>query len=208
MRVIIFGATGNVGKQLTFQALAQEHQVTAFTRNKEKLHDIRHNNFRIVSGDVLDYPSVLKAVKEHDAVLCSLGAGRKGVVRSQGTKNILRAMNETGVRRIICQTTLGCGESWNNLNFFWKRIMFGWFLKEAFADHELQEKYVMESDVDWTIVRPGAFVKGALTGNYRHGFPASDHSVTLKISPPDVAMFMLDQLASNTYLRKAPGLSY
>ena len=86
--------------------------------------------------------------------------------------------------------------------------MFGWYLKEAFVDHELQEKYVMNSDLDWTIVRPGAFTNGKATGNFHHGFDPNDKSVKLKISRADVAFFMLKQLQTNTYLNKTPGLNY
>ena len=57
-------------------------------------------------------------------------------------------------------STLGAGDSQGNLNFFWKNIMFGWFLKNIFLDHELQEQYVRNSALDWTIVRPGAFTSG------------------------------------------------
>lgn len=66
---------------------------------------------------------------------------------TQGTVNIERAMTETGIGRLICQTPLGYGESWNNLNFFRRSIMFGWLLKYAFKDHENQEKTVFNSDL-------------------------------------------------------------
>lgn len=69
-------------------------------------------------------------------------------------------MEKAGIRRFICQTTLGAGDSWGNLNFFWKYIMFGTILRDVFADHERQENYVKQSRLDWTIVRPGAFMDG------------------------------------------------
>ena len=56
-----------------------------------------------------------------------------------------------GVNRFICQTTLGAGDSYGNLNFFWKRIMFGMLLRPAMADHNLQEDYIRSFDIDWTI---------------------------------------------------------
>jgi putative NADH-flavin reductase len=117
-------------------------------------------------------------------------------------------MEHSGVRRLICQTTLGVGESMSNLNFFWRYVMFGWFLKDAFEDHVQQERVVTESKLDWTIVRPAAFTDGPLTGHYRHGFSGLDRNLTLKISRMDVAHFLLDQLDTDAYLRKAPGLSY
>ena len=208
MNLIIFGATGTVGRQLLMQALASGHTVTAFTRDSGKLNDISNPKLRIIEGDVLDQQQVLDSLKDQQAVLCALGAGRKGIVRSQGTKNILAAMEKAGIGRFICQTTLGAGDSKGNLNFFWKNIMFGWFLKDAYLDHELQEEHILQSKVDWTIVRPAAFTNGNVTGNYRFGFPATEKALKLKISRADVADFMLKQLVTDQYSRKAVGLSY
>ncbi len=209
MKLLIFGSTGSIGRQLVEQALEQGHTVTAFARNPAKL-DIQHTNLKVVQGDVMDSASVEQAVQGQDAVLCVLGSGaqRKGAIRSEGTRQIIQAMEKTGVRRLICQTTLGAGDSWENLNFFWKYIMFGAFLREVFADHERQENEVKQSRLDWTIVRPGAFIDGDHTGQYRHGFPSTDKTTKLKISRADVADFLLQQLTNDAYLYKTPSLSY
>ena len=206
MDILVFGATGSIGRQLVAQALMQKHTVTAFARTPANLGAERPN-LKVVQGDVLDLASVQRAVQDQEAVLCALGAGRKGTVRAEGTRNIIRAMDGAGVRRLVCQTTLGVGESWKNLDFFWKRVMFGLVLRPAFADHVQQEAYIKQSDLEWTIVRPGAFTAGAQTGRYRHGFK-SDDKTKLKISRADVADFMLKQLTDDTYVRKTPGLSY
>ncbi|MFQ4142666.1 SDR family oxidoreductase [Chlorogloeopsis sp. ULAP02] len=207
MNILIFGSTGNIGRQLVKQALEQEYTVTAFARDPAKL-DIKHPNLKIVQGDVMDFTSVEKAVQDQDAVLCAIGAGRNGTIRSEGTRHIIRAMEKAGVRRLICQTTLGVGDSWGNLNFFWKYIMFGFLLRQAYADHVKQESYIKQSHLDWTIIRPGAFIDGNRTNNYRHGFPGTDKTTKLKISRADVVDFMLKQLTDDLYLHKTPGLSY
>ena len=208
MKLIIFGSTGTIGRQLVLQAIELGHDVTAFARSKHKLADIQHSNLTIFEGDVFHFDSVLSAVRGQDVVLCALGSGRKGNVRSEGTRNIIRAMESIGIRRFICQTTLGAGDSRGNLNFFWKHIMFGWYLKDVYHDHELQEKYIRESKLDWTIVRPGAFTNGKVTGKYRHGFGADAKDLKLKISRADVAFFMLMQLSNPEYVRRTPALSY
>ena len=207
MKLLIFGSTGSIGRLLIKQALEQGHTVTAFTRDATKV-DIKHNNLQVAQGDVMDPASVERAVQGHEALLCSIGAGRKGTVRSEGTRNIIRAMEKADVRRLICQTTLGVGDSQGNLNFFWKYIMFGFFLRSMFADHILQENYVKQSHLDWIIVRAGAFTDGNRTGEYQHGFPDTDQTTKLKISRADVADFILKQLTDDTYLHKTPGLSY
>ena len=209
MNLLIFGATGTIGSYVVEQALELGHQVTAFVRNPAKL-DIKHGNLQVVRGDVMDIASVETAVEGQEAVICVLGAGSKskGSLRSQGTRHIIKAMEKAGIQRFICLSTLGAGDSWENLNFFWKYIMFGFLLREAFADHQKQESYIKESNLDWTIVRPGAFFDGEKTSNYKHGFPVDDKTITMKISRADVADFILKQLSDKSYFHKTPALSY
>ncbi len=208
MKLIIFGATGTIGRHLVTQALDAGHEVTAFTRSASKFPAPLHPALSIAAGDVLDPAAVAKAVKGHDIILCALGDGNKGNVRHKGTECIIKAMEAAGIQRLICQSTLGAGDSRGNLNFFWKYIMFGMLIKKAFIDHELQEESVRASKLNWTLVRPGAFTDGPLTGVYRYGFQASDKSVKLKVSRADVADFMLKQVGNDLYLHQAVSLSY
>ena len=164
MKLLAFGAIGSVGRELVEQALEQGHSVTAFVRDPAKL-GIAHPELQVFQGDVLDPASVEAAVRGQQAVLCALGAGRKGVVRSDGTRNII-------------------------------------------DDHVIQEDHIKGSQLDWTIVRAGAFTDGDRTGQYRYGFPGSDRTTALKISRADVADFMLRQLGDRTFRHQTPGLSY
>jgi putative NADH-flavin reductase len=203
--LLIFGATGTLGRVLAQQALNNGHRVTTFARTPSQL-EAQHGRAVHVQGDVLDPGAVARAVEGQDAVLCTLGNGRQGMVRATGTANIVRAMQRAHVQRLICQTTLGVGDSWANLNFFWKHVMFGGLLRPAFADHVEQERHVMQSSLAWTLVRPATFTNGPLTKTYRHGF-ASSERVALKISRADVAHFMLRELDDGHYLHRAVSLS-
>ena len=207
MKVLIFGATGTIGRELVTQALEMGHSVTGVARDPSKLA-ISHASLEMIEGDVMDLAPVDRAVAGHDAVLVALGAGSKGQVRSTGTRNIIQAMQKSGVRRLVCLSTLGVGDSRGNLNFLWKYVMFGMLLRAAFADHVSQEDHVIRSGLDWTIVRPAAYTDGERTGNYRHGFPATEKRLKLKISRADVSDFILTQLADDSYIRMTPGVSY
>ena len=207
MKLFVFGATGTVGIQLLKQALRQGYEVTAFTRSPEKLKNLSQNNLKIFKGDLLNPKDVENAMHNHDAVLCAIGDGNKGNVRAVGTKNIITAMQRQGIKRLVCQTTLGLGESQGNLNFFWKHVMFGLLLKKAFQDHQLQEHYLVDSNLEFTIVRPSAFTDGDVTRNYKVGFGGNYKKLSLKISRADVADFMLQQLASKEYLKSAVSIS-
>jgi putative NADH-flavin reductase len=206
MKLLIFGATGSIGLLLVQQALEKGHTVTAFTRNPEKLSGITHGRLNIFKGDILDAASVVAAVKGQECVLCVIGDGNKGNVRAEGTRNIISAMKNAGVARLICETTLGMGESKGNLNFLWK-VIFGVFLRKAFKDHALQEQHLFGSSLDFTIVRPSAFTDGERTGRYAVGFDGKKKGLKLKIARADVADFMLKQVADGTYVGKAVSIS-
>lgn len=206
MKLLIFGATGSVGTHLVQQALEQGYSVTAFTRSPEKLSGITHKQLQIIKGDILNATDVQKAVPGHDSVLCAIGDGNKGTVRAAGTKNIIAAMHKAGVKRLVCETTLGLGDSKGNLNLLWK-IIFGTILRKAFKDHEQQEKYLFSSNLDFTAVRPSAFTNGERTDRYKVGFDGKAKGLTLKIARADVADFMLKQVLSTTYNKRAVSIS-
>lgn len=207
MQVIIFGATGSLGSHILQQTLAKGYIVRAFTRDAGKLTGIENPFLEVIQGDVNNFDEVLNAIKGVDAVLCALGDGTKGTVRSSGTQNIVKAMEVAGVDRLVCQTTLGVGNSWANLNFFWKHIMFGFLLKKAFRDHELQEDVINRSQLDFTIVRPSAFTNGPSTRDFKIGFDHNSRKLSLKIPRSDVAYFMVEQLRSQKFLKKTISIS-
>lgn len=205
--IVIFGATGSLGTHIVKEALSKGYTVKAFSRSIEKLQDLKNHNLSIVKGDVTNYFNVKNAIQNCDAVICALGDGAKGKVRAIGTDNIIKAMSELGVKRLICQTTLGMGESWNNLNFFWKHIMFGLLLKKAFEDHKVQEKLVFESGIDWTIVRPSAFTNEPAKGNFKTDFDSREKDLTLKISRADIASFIVETIRMKNVSNKAISIS-
>jgi len=209
MKLIIFGSTGGTGRELVKQALDQGHSVMAYARDSAKIGDIQHSSLKIVCGDVLDPAAVEGTVAGQEAVFITIGAGAKRTtLREEGTRNIVEAMQGTGVKRLICQSSLGVGDSRANLPFFTKYIIVAVFLRNAFADHERQEAVVRQSSLDWTIVRPPHLKDGPRTEVYRHGFPTTDTRIKGWISRADVADFMLKQLVDDTYLHQTPGVSY
>jgi len=209
MKVIIYGSTGGTGKQLVKQALENGHEVTAYARKPEKL-GFDHPRLRLFKGDVLDLDSVVQATQGQDAVFCALGAPltNKKEIRSNGTKNIIIAMEKAGVRRFVCQSGLGCGDSRSLLPFHYKYLIMPLMLRYVYADHEIQESHIRGSELDWTIIRPAALTNGRQTNSYWHGFDVTDKSLTIKISRADVADFMLRQLVEEDYLKQAPSISY
>jgi putative NADH-flavin reductase len=208
MNVLIFGATGGTGRELVRQALDRGHSVTAFARDPSALGE--RDGLRRLAGDVLDAGAVERAVAGHDVVLCVLGAPatRPGNVRSQGTRNIVKAMEHAGPRRLICQSTIGIGDTRGLLPPHYRYVIVPFLLRRTFAEHERQEAAVRSSDLEWTIVRAGALTDGEPTGSYRHGFPATEGSLEFEISRADVAGFTVGLLSDGAYLQESPCVSY
>lgn len=210
MNILIVGATRGIGRQLLEQALTSGHTVTALVRNPQRLAT-QHERLRVIKGDILDSDSVALAMAGQDAVCCMIGVKAPWIrvtVFSEGTKNLLQAMKKTGVKRLICVTGIGAGDSKGHGGFLYDYILNPLLLKPIYADKDRQESLIKASDVDWTIVRPGFLTNGPLTKNYR--MLTNMAGVTAgKISRADVAHFILKELESKQYLslRQTPLLT-
>lgn len=126
-------------------------------------------------------------------------------VVSQGTQIIISAMQRLGrPRRIVIVSSLGVGESKDQVPFAFKLLMKS-VLKKPMQDKERQEALLKASDLDWTIVRPGGLTNGPATGRYRAGL---DPKISAgQVSRADVAAFVLAQLSDLTYLHRAPAIT-
>lgn len=208
MKLLIFGATGGTGRALVALALEQDHAVTAFARNPAAI-ETTHPRLRVVKGDILDRASIDAAMQGQEAVVSALGTRnfKPNTIVSEGTRNILQSMEAAGIRRFICETSLGVGDSKNQTGLIFKLLLQP-LLKNVFEDKERQETLIRQSGLDWIIVRPGGLTDGPRTGQYRAGFSPEEKSLRMRISRADVADFMLKQLTDDTYLHKSPGLSY
>lgn len=141
--------------------------------------------------------------------MCALGTKviRKNTIQSNGTRNLIRAMEKHGVRRFVCETSLDVGDSKGQLGPVFRYLVRTTFLRNIFADKELQEQIIRSSSLDWVIVRPAMLTDGPKTGSYR-AFFAANETGKREVSRADVADFMLKQVTDDSFLRKTPGLSY
>lgn len=209
-RILIIGATGGTGRALVAEALERGLHVTALARNPSDLR-LDNSRLRVVQGDVLDLQSIVKAMPGQQAVLSALGHKRffyPTRILSEGTRNILAAMDGQGVKRFLCETSLGIGDSAGRMGLYYTFFVIPLILPLYFWDKTRQERIIAQSNAEWTIVRPAALNNGKPRGQYHHGRIAGNFLTTARISRADVASFMLDQLSSPDYLRTACGVSW
>ena len=203
MHIALFGATGGTGRQVLDQALAQGYAVSALVRDPSKLAE--RTGLTLVVGDVLDRAATTRCIQGADAVICVLGShGSREPIEALGTRVILEAMHETGVRRLIAVTSLGVGDSREQISWAFRVIM-DLTLKPIMMAKEEQERLIKASGLDWTIVRPGGLTDGPRTGAYRFG---RDRSIKGgRISRADVADFVLRQLTDPAFIHQTPAVS-
>jgi len=102
-KVVIFGAAGHTGKYLTRKMQAMENiELSVFVRNPEKFGDMDMTGVHIITGDALNADDVKQAMSGQEILLCSL----EGDVLTMAN-NIVSALKETSVKRIIWITGMG-----------------------------------------------------------------------------------------------------
>jgi putative NADH-flavin reductase len=208
MRVLIIGASKGIGSEATRQALAAGHEVRAFARSIDA-SNYSDPKLTRVRGDALRIQDVEAALQGMEAVILTLGVGFADLFRpvhlfSDATRIVIAGMRAQGIRRLICVTGFGAGDSRAAIAYL-QRLPFLAVFGRAYEDKSLQERLIKDSGLDWTIARPGVLTNGRRSGRYRVLTAAAEWRNGM-ISRADVADFLVGQIADRTHLQQAPVL--
>ena len=208
MRVLIVGASKGIGLETTRQALDAGHDVRALARSDTAIA-VTNPSLEKIRGDALKTEDVKAALVGVDVVIQTLGVGLGDLFRpvhlfSDAARVLIAAMRSQGVKRLICVTGFGAGDSRASISCL-QRLPFQIVFGRAYDDKSLQEKLIKESQLDWTIARPGVLTSGPRTGRYRILVEASQWRNGI-ISRADVAEFIVRQIGDQAYIHKTPVL--
>jgi uncharacterized protein YbjT (DUF2867 family) len=160
--IIVFGATGLLGLEVTRALVEQGVAVTAMARRTSKTAALEAMGVKLVQGDALILEDVIRALRSGPlrAVISVLG-GRGGDYRVDigGNKNVIEAAQEVGVPRFILVTAIGAGGGKAVAPWYIRYFMGGYFEAKTAAEIVLQN-----SGLAYTIVRPGWLSNGKRTG--------------------------------------------
>jgi uncharacterized protein YbjT (DUF2867 family) len=216
MKVLVVGATGGSGRAAIDELLLRGHEVTAFSRHTATLGELP-GHLRAISGDATDPADVDRAVRGQGAVIVTLGISENALrvrllgatstpmdVRSRGTRNVITAMRQHGVGKLVVQTSYGVGATRDKLPLL-QRLVFWAVLRPQIADTERQEREVRASGLDWVIAQPVN-----LTDDPHPGLPYAAPTGELhgmKVSRGCVGRFLVQAVEGSKYVGKSVALS-
>ncbi len=212
MNVTVFGATGAIGQLVVGDLLTAGHTVTAYVRNAGKVPPTWPQNLRLVVGEITDAAAIDQAVTGADAVISALGPSmdRKatGLPLVEGTRLIIEAMQRHGVERFIGNGTPSIIDKRDNPNLQQKLVGFmgRTMLPRAYKELLGMSDLIMNSDMDWTIVRFSAPKNGPARGVTRYGFFGTD-KIGMAVTRADIAAFTTAQLTDERFHHAAPAIS-
>jgi putative NADH-flavin reductase len=209
MRLTVFGATGGTGTEVVRQALDTGHEVAAVVRDPGRLGVPGGARLQVVQADVMDPDAITPAVEGADAVVSALGPRGNGptTVCSEGVCSVLRAMDKTGVRRLVAVSANGAfADDGDGLvtRLIAKPILQR-LLRDGFTDVRRMEEEIRTSATDWTIMRPPRLTNGRRRGSYR---TRVDRHVGITISRADLADAVLKALNTPTTVAHCLGVGY
>jgi putative NADH-flavin reductase len=208
-KIALFGASGQTGQHFLTLALEKGYEVKALVRNPQS---ISQNNLKltVIKGDVLNIDDVKKVIEGVDIVVSLFGhvKGSPEWVQTNGTKNIVQAMKEKNIGRIISLSGGGLPfpekdepKFADKLIRTIMKIVVPKVLNDAIKHHEV----LKSSGLKWTIVRGPRLTNNPKTGTYRVGWVGVNAST--KISRADLADFIVSQVEDEKFNHQMPFVS-
>ncbi len=208
MKLVVFGANGATGRLLTKQALVEGHSVTGVTRHPEKF-PLHQERLLVMHGDVFELAAVEQAVCGQDVVLSILGVpySQKPItLYSTGIAHIIQAMNRCQVRRLVCVSSSAVDPQIRDQDtgggFIFERFIKPFIIsmigQTSYEDLKKMEMLVINSNLDWTIIRPSSLFETPKVTDYK----VAETFIGRYTSRTDLADCMLKLITNKQSLRK------
>ncbi len=205
MKIVLFGASGKTGRIVLDLALNAGHEVTAVVRDASKI-TVEHKNLTVKTANLFDENSVIEVSNGAQLAISCLGgdANNKSTLLSDMIKTIVPAIKQAGVKEIFHISSAGIHDEMPGII---AKLFVNLFFKNAIADHKIAANIIINSGLDYLILRPLSLIDGEMTKNFR----TSDVSVPSggkNISRQDVAYFLAQAIGKAEFKNKSICLCY
>ncbi|MGF6596856.1 putative NADH-flavin reductase [Paraburkholderia sp. GAS448] len=211
LKIALLGATGMIGSRIAAEAARRGHQVTALSRNPERVSaDIP--NLTAARADVLDAASVADAVRGHDVVASAYAPpqGEVGAVVA-ASKALVEGVRRAGLKRLVVVGGAGSLEVAPGKQLVDTEGFPDAYKPVALAHRDALAYYRTVTDLDWTFFAPAALIApGERTGTFRTGANAliTDAGGNSRISAEDYAIAFVDELEQGRFVRQIATVAY
>jgi putative NADH-flavin reductase len=207
MKIAVLGVTGRTGRLVTESALDRRYSVRALARHSERV-DLKHERLAVIEGDAHDPDAVRRLLEGCDAVISAVGPTQNATnVCSTATKVVLQVMHELGIKRYVVVSGAGIDFPGDKKIFADKLVgkLIRVFQPTVVEDKEAELQLLQgEPGIDWVLVRPPRLSDGLPMGSIR---ASTARPQSTKIRRSDLAAFLVDQIYSEEYIRRAPFVS-
>ena len=212
--VLIFGASGRIGRHIVDEALYRGYRVTGVTRDPARLEDVA-DRIAVETADILDREAIAALVDAHDAIIVSVGGSPQSpdparyiaATAAESLIDVLQSRGENGPRLIFVGNlfTLDYEDGKSLLDL--GRVAEDHKNFAMFHGHRIAlDRFRASGNVNWTIATPpnGLRLEGR-TGNIRWGGETllrDPDGRPSEISPEDFAFAIFEELALGNYVQK------
>jgi uncharacterized protein YbjT (DUF2867 family) len=191
----LVGATRGTGLEVARILSNEGLPVVALARSSADIEELESTGAKIACGDVLDISSIESSIDGANVIISTLG-GKRGEPRPDfdGTRNLVDAARASGVHRFILVSAAGIGESYSSISEQAHQ-----FLDLVLEIKAKAENYLIDSGLDYTIIRPGALDSEPASGN---GMLTEDPTIGGTIHRADLARLVVDCLDDPDSSRK------
>ena len=208
MNITVIGASAGIGLETVKRGLNRNHSLTTLSRSEIDIAEKK--SLKVILGDATNKADLLKAIHNADALIITLGTGKNmkaTTLFSDFAKLIVDIHKENKIDiPFIFVTGFGAGESKYYVPWLVKMFL-KYLLKDVYADKTKMEKIVTNTDMNWTVVRPGRLLDKKLTEKYRIENKLYKGINIGGINRADVADFLIKQAEKQTELKNYIAIS-
>ncbi len=208
MNITIIGASAGIGLETVKRGLDRNHSITTLSRSDIEIEEKK--SLKVILGDATNKVNLLSSIQNADAIIVTLGTSRNmkaTTLFSDFAQLMVEIHKENKIDSpFIFVTGFGAGESKNYVPWLVK-IFLKYFLKDVYADKTKMEEIITNSDLNWTVVRPGRLFDKELTEKYRIENKLFKGINVGGINRADVADFLIKQAEKQTELKKYIAIS-
>ena len=208
MNITIIGASAGIGLETVKRGLDRNHSITTLSRSGIEIEEKK--SLKVILGDATNKADLLSSIQNADAIIVTLGTSKNmnaTTLFSDFAQLMVEIHKENKIDiPFIFVTGFGAGESKNYVPWLVKMFL-KYFLKDVYADKTKMEEFITNSDLNWTVVRPGRLFDKELTEKYRIENKLFKGINVGGINRADVADFLIKQAEKQTELKKYIAIS-